>query len=256
MFMEERQQEVANYINEHGKITITQMVEMYDISAESARRDLRMLEQKGLCNRTHGGAIKLTQVRVMPPQNQKYEKMNIQDNYRKIAMEAAKNIQENEVVYLTGGSLGYIMLEYLPKNISYTLVVNSVDVAYKLREFDNIEVYMVGGKMRRMGNIVDSFATDFVKQLHFDVCFLTGGGANVEFGLSNDTEETAVLQRAVIENTRKKILLMPSKKIGVNAFIKVCEMNQFHMLITDWECAEEQITKFEENGIDVMVVEQ
>ena len=49
MFMEERQQEIAEAIARSGKILIAEIVEKYHISDESARRDLRMLEQKGLC---------------------------------------------------------------------------------------------------------------------------------------------------------------------------------------------------------------
>ena len=49
MFMEERHQEISDIIKNNGKITISEITEKYGISDESARRDLRMLEQKGIC---------------------------------------------------------------------------------------------------------------------------------------------------------------------------------------------------------------
>ena len=49
MFIEERHQEIYQYIQEHGKILISEIATKYNISDESARRDLRLLEQKGLC---------------------------------------------------------------------------------------------------------------------------------------------------------------------------------------------------------------
>ena len=62
MFMEERHQEISDIIKTNGKITIAEITSKYGISDESARRDLRLLEQKGICKRTHGGAIVLSQV--------------------------------------------------------------------------------------------------------------------------------------------------------------------------------------------------
>ena len=62
MFMEERHQEIVDIIKTNGKITVSEITAKYGISDESARRDLRILEQKGICKRTHGGAIPARQI--------------------------------------------------------------------------------------------------------------------------------------------------------------------------------------------------
>ena len=256
MFIEERHNEITQIIKTNGKITISEITEKYGISDESARRDLRLLEQKGICKRTHGGAIVAGQVSVMPPRDRNFEQMPVYDNYKEIARVAAGMIREHDTVYLTGGSFGYIMVSLLPRDIRYTLVVNSVDIAKALRELTNADVYLAGGKMRQSGSLVDSFATNFVSNLHFDLCFITGGGLTADFGLSNGTDETANFQRTVIKNSRKKCLLLPSAKIGVDSFVKVCEVDAFDTIITDWDCVEDQITAIEEKGVEVIVVEE
>ncbi len=256
MFIEERHQEISDTIQANGKITIAEITNRFGISDESARRDLRLLEQKGICKRTYGGAILAGQVSVRPPVNRDFDKMPIFDNYREIAMAAAKKIRENDTVYLTGGSFGYIMVSFLPKDIRYTAIVNSVDIGKELRSFDNIDVYIAGGKMRQSGSLVDSLANEFVSRLHFDLCFITGAGLTAEFGLSNGTDETAAFQRTVIKNSHKKCLVIPSSKIGVDSFIKVCDIDAFDSIITDWDCAEDQIAAIEEKGIEITVVEE
>lgn len=255
MFMQERHQAIAEAIAEKGKITISQITETYGVSDESARRDLRILEQQGICKRTHGGAIRPQQVSVRLPVDRKFETMQIFPNYRQIAKHAASLIRKNDIVYVTGGSFGHILVQYLPREFPYTVVINSVDMGKELRDFENIDVYLAGGKMRRSGSLTDSLATEYVSRLHFDVCFLTGAGLTADFGLSNGTDETAAFQRAVIKNSRKRYLLMPSAKIGVDSFIKVCEADAFDSVITDWECVEDQISALEDKGIQVMVVE-
>lgn len=118
------------------------------------------------------------------------------DNYREIARAAAALIQQNDTVYLTGGSLGYLM-----------------------------------------------------------IAFLTGGGLTAAFGLSIGTDETASFQRTVMRNSRRKYLLMPGAKIGVDSFVKVCAVEEFDGIITDWECVEDQIAAIEEKGIEVTVLQ-
>ncbi len=258
MFIEERHQEILNIIKTNGRISIGEIQEKFEVSAESARRDLRILEEKGLLKRTHGGAIPISQVNALPPRHRDMKNMSINANYDSIAKKAVTFINENDVVYLTSGSLGFIMLNHLPKDFSYTLVVNSATLADELKYWDNITVYITGGKMRMHGttSLVDSFATAFVKNMHFDLCFITGAGIEADFGFSNGTDETATFQRTVIQNSRKKILMLPNHKVGVKAFIKVCDTNSFDTLITDWDTVEDELIKIEEKGVEVVIVEK
>lgn len=255
MLMEERQVKIAELIAQKGHTTIAEITKLFDISQESARRDLRILESKGLCKRTHGGALRPMPVGYLPPRNRNFDEMPVFENYEQIARQAVTHIKENQIIYLTGGSLGFHMCHYLPRNVHYTLVVNSIDLANRLRHMTNVDLYVVGGKMRQSTSVVDSMATDFVSRMHFDLAFITGGGLTAEFGLSNGTDETATFQRKIVENSRKKILLMPSQKVGVDAFIKVCDVEKFDLLITDWDCVEDEITKIEEKCVEVNIVE-
>jgi len=256
MYAEERQREIALMIETSGKVSSAELVDKYGVSSESVRRDLRALEQAGLCKRTHGGAIRPQQVSVLPPRDRNFDEMPIFDNYDRIAAQAVEVIKPGDMVYLTGGSFGFLMLRHLPQDLKCTLVVNNADIANRLRAFPNIDVYVAGGRMRTSGSIVDSMARDFMARLHFDLCFITGGGLTAAFGLSNGTDETASLQRQVIHNSRRKVLLMPSQKIGTDSFVKVCDASAFDTLITDWDCVEDELLKLEEQGLTVTVVEQ
>ena len=259
MFLEERHQAILEHIKEHGRISIGEIQEKFDMSADSARRDLRQLEERGLLKRTHGGAIPLQQVAMCPPRVRPViTPETAWPNYRAIAKRAAAMIEPNDCVYLTGGSFGGTILEFLPQNFVYTLVVNSVDLANNLKLYDNLKVYMVGGLMRMHSgaHIVDSFATAFVKNLHFDLALLTGAGFDAAFGLTNGTDETATFQRAVMQNSRRKVALMPSHKIGFRAFIKVADAARFDAVITDWDAPEDELQKIEEWGVEIIVVEK
>lgn len=256
MFMEERQREILRCIEQEGKITVAEIVARYEISDESARRDLRMLEQQGLCRRTHGGAIRPLQVGAHPPVDRDFSAMPVFETYDRIAAYAAAQVKEKDTVYLCGGSFGHIMLRHLPREFPFTVVVNQVDVAKELRSWENAAVYIAGGQMRQSGSVTDAMAAAFVSQLHFDLCFLTGAGLTADFGLSNITAETAAFQRAVLKNSRRKLLLMPGGKMGREAFIKVCAAQEFDAVITDWECPPEHLAALRESGTEVIALER
>lgn len=196
MFIEERHQAILNIINNNGRITIGEIQGKFNISVDSARRDLRILEEKGLLKRTHGGAIPITQVGILPPRHRDMKNMDNHVNYAAIAKKAAEFIKENDIVYLTNGSFGFIMLKYLPKDIKYTLVVNSASLANELKYWDNITVYL------------------YLKETFNKVDFITI--ENVERGKSPFITNPEIISRVVKEANIKFLLDISHAKWASN----------------------------------------
>ncbi|MFP3541732.1 DeoR family transcriptional regulator, partial [Pseudomonas sp. SIMBA_044] len=74
------------------------MADLFDMSIDSIRRDLTIMEEKGLLKRTHGGAIPATKVRTAPlPSALRYQEPSLQQ--QAIAKYAASLIQEKDTVY-------------------------------------------------------------------------------------------------------------------------------------------------------------
>lgn len=100
MFIEERHQEILKIVNEKGRISIGEIQEMFNVSVDSARRDLRILEEKSLLKRTHGGAIPLMQVGLMPPRVRDMKDMQIYDNYDAIAKKE-QSLLKKMILYIS-----------------------------------------------------------------------------------------------------------------------------------------------------------
>ena len=62
MFIEERHKKILELLNEKQSITNQEIQERFGISYDTAKRDLRLLEEQGLLKRTHGGAIPLRNI--------------------------------------------------------------------------------------------------------------------------------------------------------------------------------------------------
>ena len=65
LFPDERQSRIAELVATNGKVYVTQLVKLFDVTEATLRKDLNSLEQKGLLKRTHGGAVS-----VRPPLEQ------------------------------------------------------------------------------------------------------------------------------------------------------------------------------------------
>jgi len=256
VFMEERHQEILQVITRQGRISISEIQERYGVSVDSARRDLRILEEKKLLKRTHGGAIPLASVGFKPPAQHTVRDMaEINPYYDAIARRACAFIREDEALFITSGTVGYLMLRHLPKNIAYTIVTNSMIIADELKAEERIAVYLIGGRVRSRGNCVDALAVEMIKKLRLDLNFITGAGFSAAFGLSNGTPELAAFQQAVIANSRRNIVLAPCNKIGFTGFLQVARTEEFDVLITDEEAVEEELAAIRECGVEVVVAE-
>ena len=260
MFIEERHKAILQLIRANGRIAIGDIQERFGVSLDSARRDLRILEEKGLLKRTHGGAIQSVQVRPTPGawKERNMRALPFTDNYLVIARTAAQLIQPGDVVFLGTSSLAFAMTRYLPQNIDYTLVIASATLADELKLRENIHVYLAGGRMthQEAAPFEDSFAVAFVSNLHFDLSLITGDGLDADFGFSHCDDNAATLLRAVLGNSRKNVLMMPKQKVGVKGFVKVCDAGAFDTLITDWDAVEDQLERIREQGVEVNVAER
>jgi DeoR family transcriptional regulator, fructose operon transcriptional repressor len=257
MFIEERHQSILDIISTNGRISIGEIQEKFNVSVDSARRDLRILEEKGMLKRTHGGAIPARQVASgKPPKVTAKDITVVKENYMAIALKAVSMINNNDVVFITSATVGYFMAQNLPSDIRIRAVTNSIVIAEELRKKDNISVIFLGGEMDNKGNCYDAFAVEMINRLRFDKCFITSACISPNFGLSIQKSQAISFWNAVIDSSKETIGLFPTEKIGFESIVSICPANRLDTLITDWEASEEDLTAFDEQGIKIIVVEE
>ncbi|MDR7071816.1 DeoR/GlpR family DNA-binding transcription regulator [Fictibacillus barbaricus] len=250
MFSEERREKILELLKNEGRVLAKELSEALQVSIDSIRRDLSSMEDNGLLKRTHGGAIPVTEVRKGPSPNavrfgegSKYE--------RAIAREAVKWIKERDTIFLSGGGMYHELLKHLP-NIPLTVVTNSLVTADFLRERENVDVYVIGGKVKNSGNMTDALAMNGVNQFTFDLAFVSGGGISAR-GITTATPEVAAFISAVGKVSRKSVGLFPHYKVGVNAFAQVGPVTNLDVVITDEESPRDHLQSLEQQGVKVLI---
>lgn len=255
MFAEERREIILSMLRSKGRIFAKDLTDELKVSIDTIRRDLTIMEEEGLLKRTHGGAIPFSKVRRLPIDN-KIRFSEGTEHQNSVARLAANYIDEGDTVFIGGASIHYILLKYLPKDKNYTIVTNSLTIAEKLKLLNNVEIYIVCGRIKDEEGIVDALATEFIKTLRIDVAFLTGGGLSSKHGLSSATPEGAIFQRAVAEVSHKKICLANFDKIGAEFFSRTMDTKDLDIVITDWEAPDEEIEKIRKLGVKVLIAKE
>ncbi len=256
MFIEERHRAILEMLEQKGSITTSDIQLKFNISYDSAKRDLRILEEKGLLKRTHGGALPLRQIAAGRPVGTTARDIaEVKDNYLAIAKKAVSMIRENDVVFITSATVGYFMAQNLPEGLRFRAVTNSIIIAEELRSHPGVQIIMLGGEMDAKGNCYDAIAIETIRRLRFDKCFLTSACISPEFGLSIQKTSAISFWNAVIDSSKQAIGLYPKEKIGFNSIVSICPANRLHTIITDWDASEEDLAGFDEQGIELVIVE-
>lgn len=254
MFMEERHQKILEILKDNGRISNSEIQEQFQISYDSAKRDLRLLEEQGLLKRTHGGAIQARQIggNVINNLSPDERVVEIKKNYLAIAQKAVEEIEENDVIYITNASIGYLMAQNMG-SVNCTVVTNSISIAEELRKKTNITVLLTGGEMQENGCFYDNFTISMINRLRFDKSFITSACITAKFGPSIQKTRSIGLTNAVIDNSKKVYGLYPVEKIGFDSVISICPASKLDYIITDNEASEDDLTQFEEVGIKIKI---
>lgn len=255
MFMEERQKDIIKKLNQTGRILVSEIQEMYQISADCARRDLRVLESKGLLQRTHGGAIAVEPKGSFPAPT--YNPIDVKEprtDYLAVAKKAIEYVENKNVIYITTSLVGYYMAENLPEDISVTILTNSVTIAEALRKRMNISVILLGGEMSHRGHCHDFYTIQMVKNIRIDKAFLSHAALSLGFGASIHDSAGVEFGKAVMESSSMNIGLYPSKKIGKNSIHSVCRITDYDLLITDSNVSEDFLMQVRELGVVIETV--
>lgn len=257
MFIEERHRLILDYLKKNGSITTNDIMEQYNVSYDTAKRDLRILDEKKLIKRTHGGALPLHQVAVGRPAKMTVKDIvSVKENYYQVALKAVSMIENNDVIFLSSATVCYFMSQNLPTDMKLRVVTNSIVIAEELRTRDNISVIMLGGEMDDKGNCYDAIAVETIRKLRFDKSFITSAFISAEFGLSIQKTSAISFYNAVLSSSRKVIGLYPKEKIGFDSVVSICPAESLDMMITDWDASETDLAVFDEKGIEIIIVEE
>lgn len=248
-----RHQDILERLQEENYVEVLDLCKSLNVSAVTIRKDLKILEEKGLLFRTHGGASLDNPYINDRPVNEK-EKISVAEK-NEIAEAAARLILENDSIMIASGTTVQALARCIRPKGKLTVITSSLNVTLALIKFREVEVLQLGGYVRHSSSsVVGNYASYILDNISCSKLFLSVDGIDLEYGLSTTHLEEAQLNKRMLSAAQKTILLVDSSKFGKKSFAKICDLEQIDEIITDKGISLSLIEKLEEKGITVSIV--
>ncbi|HTS71040.1 MAG TPA: DeoR/GlpR family DNA-binding transcription regulator [Terriglobia bacterium] len=253
-----REQWILDQLLRQGSITIEEICKEAGVSLATARRDLRQLEQQGRLRRNYGGAVSIEpllyeQFRHASSYREQIEKHA--DEKRRIALAAARLIEDGDTIVLTSGTTTNQVARSIPAGREVTVVTGTVNVAMELTNRRGVSVFVTGGLLHgEWFSLVGPAAMHSLSSIFPDKVFIGANGIHASHGVTAYHPDEAALNSFMVRQSRQKIVVVDHSKLGAVATHLICPIDQISLIITDTEATPEAVAEFTNKGIEVRQV--
>lgn len=254
MFAIERKEIILRLLNEKGHITITELIQRFNVSAETIRKDLINLESEQKLLRTHGGAVSMSKKKMLRPLSERMQSAVRQKS--ELAYVACGFIENGDVIAIDEGSTAVeFAKELVKRDLKITAVTHSLDVFNILSANEKIDLILCAGTYLKEENaFVGSFAEETAKKIYTNKAFIFPSAVCMEYGISIYQNEDGFLQmqKTYVKNTDKVFILADSEKFERRAFIKAFDMSEKYCYITDNELSDDIYDMYKQHKINII----
>jgi len=253
MLAQKRQNIILEMLRQSGGIIkMSDIVSRFQVSNETARRDLETLQDKNLVKRIYGGAV-LSDTGSFVPARTDGSHGQLERNA--IGLAAAELVHDGETVILATGTTVLQVARHLKRLHSLTVITNSLAVANELGN-TNFDIFVLGGKLdTNEKNMFGDMTLMALGSVFADKAFIGAGGITFEFGISDYGIEDFSVRAEMIKHSNKTILVAQSKKFGRNAFSLGCPLIQTATIVSDTSLSKEYREGIKELGIELILAE-
>ncbi|MDO1499387.1 hypothetical protein Q2T40_03930 [Winogradskyella maritima] len=115
----------------------------------------------------------------------------------------------------------------IPSNLSLTCFTMSLPIALELAKKPKVEVIIIGGRYLKESLIASGAnAIHNLSKIRVDYSFLGTGYADANYGLTEFDWESVQVKKAIVQSSKKAVLLTISEKLPRKTDIKTCDLQE------------------------------
>ncbi len=249
MLASEREIYILDQLKNKRAVTFKEVAEELRVSVATVRRDIELLEKKGLLVRVRSGATRTGLENAMnepqPLITSAKAKLNVLAK-KEIARRAAAYVSDGECVFLDGGTTVAQMAEFI-ENKNIKIVTPNVLVMPGYRQ-TVAEFYFLGGYYRSLhASTVGPYAERMIKMFHFDHAFFGCSGVELtQNAIYDDDIDTISIKDIARTMADHCFLLADSSKLNITSYCRMSDINDYECIITD---SAKQLPSYPDNFI-------
>jgi len=243
--------EIAQILRHQPIVQIAELAALFNVSAETARRDIDGMAEQGLLLRSYGGAAALQTAN--EPDLAQRATMLVEERHR-IAVEALGLVRDGDVLMIDASATCVHFAKMLALHRTrLTILTNSFAVANTLSANGGMEVLMLPGRFDAHENAsLGSQAIQYLQNFQADLC-VSSCGALTREGPTEVNSDVASLKRTMIERCQHTTLLVDHSKFGRGKLERVCGLPQIRHIICDTEPNSELAEAIQASGAMMVV---
>lgn len=250
---EDRLDAILARLDQQGVVGVEALSADLGVSLATVRRDLDLLEQRRLLERTHGGAKRRA---VDYDLSLRYKEAASTEAKAAIARASVESIQPGSVIGLSGGTTTFMVADALSQRDdllqNLTVVTNAVDIAHKLAVHPGIKVIVCGGLINTSSfELVGSFVDAVLRNIWLDVAFIGVHALSAADGGMTINEDEAYVNRLMAQRAERAIVVADASKYGKRSFASIGGTEVFSSIITDDSLGAEALAELEQAGFTV-----
>lgn len=231
-----RRSAILQRLREDSSVNVTELSKEFGVSEVTIRKDLRILRERKLLIRVHGGAIMRSGASTdeQEEHNFSFKKLVNAREKEAIGRAAAAHIRNGDTILVDSGTTALEVVKNLQKYTDLTIITNSVNAMIEALKYKRFKVILLGGAVRESSySTVGPLAESNLKLFYCDKLFLGVDSFSVDAGLSTPSVEEASTNQVMISRAREVIAVFDSSKLNKRALAFIATPDKIHTVVTD-----------------------
>lgn len=255
-----REAYLLNLLNSTSRISVSEVVEMFNVSEATARRMFSELEKSGKFVRNYGGIQLAGQ---LPDYSFEIREKSFKQEKLRIGTLAASFVEDGDTIYLDCGTTLFQMTLALSARISnqefnsLTIFTNSIANVQAIAPSPQCRVVLVGGEYNyKRRDFSGPLTEKYVAPFHFTKCFLGADGLNEKMGFSSNQFDISSLNSCVMSHSDHTYVLLDSSKFDRCSLVSYSPLESVEAVVTNAAPSEALIASLAANNIQIHIANE
>jgi DeoR family transcriptional regulator, glycerol-3-phosphate regulon repressor len=230
MLAEERRSAICAILAETGAASVTELSRRLQVSGETIRRDIGLLDKQKRLRRTYGGALSMETTEPAFALRMSANRAGKQA----LGERAAALVPDGASVIIDFGTTAYLLAEALATRRRLTVFTSSIPAATRLAGLNGNRVFLLGGEFDGTeGTTLGRDATAMLANYVADFSFVGAGAISPHPWLLDYSREAAELRAQMLALARTPVILADHSKFNRLAPVRVANLDKAAYIVTD-----------------------
>lgn len=245
-----RLNEMEQYIQENGTVTMQTLCDHFQVSLGTIRQDVGALVQKGTVTKVYGGVSSARPGGLVPFDERRGR------NFRRkqaIGKKAAELLQDRDVLFLDSGTTTMQLIEHIPPEKRITVLTHNLSAMQAAIPYEHVELISLPGKLDRRTNSFLAADLRYFEQYNITIAMMATTGISPVGDVTNSILLEHEIKRMAVEKSERTYLMADSGKFERASLITYAKLDQFTGIVTDSDISPAAAKLVREAGIDLQL---